>query len=458
MRNSAIGLLSIVLLLCTTPASASPGDTTVERGDLQLRLSSSGRVESVQRQRLDWKPEAFSGEVTIGELVRGPGSIRAGELIMRLVAEDLERELAEARRTLAAAISRNDLSQRERELELADQALRLDHSTVGNELAARTLQRWNDSESNRALEMNQLSTQASTDRLVDEREELSQLEKLYSGATLDSQTKDIVLDRARRSLKRSERYNAYALADHDYYIALLHSDRERDVRDAARTAALNLAHLKIRQEIGAIRHQLAAADTAHSLEESTRRVAKLETDRAALEVKAPFNGVLGVSARQSGESVQRGTNLAEVADPTRLRVRCSLPAESLRVAKEGSEVEVNFTALPDCSTIGRISQLAVIGSPEGDATTFPAVIDLPLGGHLPPVGMDTRIVVRGTLRDVLLVPSKSITTGPDGAKVVRRKHGDSIEVVTVRTGATDGVRTEIVEGLTPGDTIEVSDG
>ena len=462
-RTLAILCCGFTPLLATaavvTPWAAAPrGESIVTRGDIGLRIEKVGRVESANRARLDWKPEVYGGEIRVAEVVRATGTVRAGEVILRLVAKDLDRELAEAIRQLDASKLRLNTSERERAISEENSALAVTRAMFAADVAARELKRWQTYEDAKALEMRALQVQGGEDRLVDEREELSQLEKLYSGAALDSQTKDIVLDRARRSLKRTERFTFFSTRDGAIYVAELHTDAARRVSDAARDTALDLAHAIINQELGLIRNKLTKEDADHGLQDAQRRVDQLQADKAALEIKAPFDGVLAMTPRERGDELSRGANICEVSDPSKLRIRVDLSADSLRLVDVGSDVMVSFPAMPDRSGLGRISQLAAVGTASGESTVFPAVIDLNSAGTLPPIGLDARVEVRGSIKNALIVPLKAVTTAPDGSKIVRRKRGDSIEEVHVRVGASDGTNVEIIDGLAPGDTLEVADG
>ena len=56
-------------------------------------------------------------------------------------------------------------------------------------------------------------------------------------------------------------------------------------------------------------------------------------------------------------------------------------------------------------------------------------------------------------KDVLLIPNKSIKQNAQGQTIVKVVINQQVEERQVKLGLTDGVQTEVIDGLQPGDII-----
>ncbi len=420
-----------------------------------IRIKRPGRVESTQSEQLAWEPEAFRGEVVVSQVMKRLGPVAEGDVILVLEATDgeLDRQIDDAQRAAEFARQRQDLQAREQAMQAERMARNLERTQHALELAARSLARWEEYGKAKSLEMSQLNTQGAVDGLADQVEELSQLEKLYEGATLDGQTRDIVLERARRSLKRSERYTHYNISDGDYFRAVEFAEQDRKVRESAAEAELDARHAVEGQVIAVSRASMAAADASEQTENAQRQLDKLLKDRAGLQLRAEAAGLMGPISQQPQDKVGAGAPLATIVNPNALQVKISIPAEMTRIAKVGSPVAVHFGDLPALGCGGAISQISPFGRAEGDGTVFDAIVTLNPGAQPPPVGLASSVEIKGTLNDVLQINKKALSKNADGEQVVRVQRGESTVEVPVITGISQGEMIEIVSGLAPGDLV-----
>ena len=195
------------------PAVKVPKTAAVERGTLEIAVERPGRVESSRSDDVRLELEAFGGQVSVKEVVRRSGPVRAGETVATLEGKEFERGLDDLRTSVAEAHKRFEMQKQERAMQARQSVAGVERATLAAELAAQALELHRDYEAAKALEMADLSLKGSLDGLRDSRDELTQLEKMYAGTSLQSETKDIVLDRARRGVERGEIYTKYAKRD-----------------------------------------------------------------------------------------------------------------------------------------------------------------------------------------------------------------------------------------------------
>src|SRR4026209_1523008 len=109
---------------------------------------------------------------------------------------------------------------------------------------------------------------------------------MYSGTHLAQETKDIVLDRARRGVTMGEEWMKLAKNDdliaHEYR----HPMQDEQVHDALRWAKEDEAHAKVGVSNGEDRKAMDLESAERSLKDVQKRVNDLQADRALLEVVA----------------------------------------------------------------------------------------------------------------------------------------------------------------------------
>lgn len=178
------------------------------------------------------------------------------------------------------------------------------------------------------------------------------------------------------------------------------------------------------------------------------RVRQLED----LKVKAGMSGVLSQVPVEVGQQVGPGTNLARVADPTRLKAEVRIAETQAKDLRIGQEAEVDTRNGIIKGQVIRIDPTATGGT---------VGVDISLDGDLPP-GARPDLSVDGTviidrLPDVIKVGRPAF--GQENSTVMLFKLDGKGEAhrVQVRLGRTSVNEIEILEGLQPGDQVILSD-
>ncbi len=125
-----------------------------------------------------------------------------------------------------------------------------------------------------------------------------------------------------------------------------------------------------------------------------------------------------------------------------------LEAGRLRV---GMKAVVEVQAKPGQTFTGQLAAIA----PEVDERNrhFKIDIRVPNDGRTLLSGMyATARIVEATTANAILVPKEAVT-GRDGKRIVQKVQGDSVSIVEVVEGLSDGARVQIVKGLAAGDTV-----
>ena len=121
--------------------------------------------------------------------------------------------------------------------------------------------------------------------------------------------------------------------------------------------------------------------------------------------------------------------------------------------KVGQDATVTFDALPNKTFTGKVIGINTTGTVTSGVTTYPAIITLDSSGaDLYPNMSATANIITKIDNDVLLVPTSAVQTGGTGSTVRVLKNGQ-ITTLPVETGDSSNSQTEILSGLSEGDTV-----
>jgi len=254
------------------------------------------------------------------------------------------------------------------------------------------------------------------------------VEKLYVRA---------VNDPVRRGQLLLELYAPDILAAQEEYL-LAAKAAQRDPADRAleqaalrRLALLGLSDGQIRA--------LAASGKA------SRRVA----------VYATSDGIVSELGVREGMAVTPGTPMFSLLDLSSVWVTAEVPEAQAGWVAPGAAVEIDVPALPGRVLKGRVEY--IYPQLDGTTRTLQVRVRLPNPGLKLKPGMYARVGIQsGEAKESLLVPSEAVIgTGTRSVAIVA-EGGGRYTAVEIKTGDEADGRTEILEGLAPGQTVVVS--
>lgn len=145
----------------------------------------------------------------------------------------------------------------------------------------------------------------------------------------------------------------------------------------------------------------------------------------------------GTVVLESGKT-QASVNLSEI-DITKIKV--------------GQKVTITMDAFPDKTFSGKVSAINTNGSVSSGVTTYPTTItfDTTLDTIYPNMAVSATIIT-DVKSNVVLVPAGAIQTANDQSTVRVLKDGQA-STVTVEVGASNDTQTEVLSGISEGDTV-----
>lgn len=181
-------------------------------------------------------------------------------------------------------------------------------------------------------------------------------------------------------------------------------------------------------------------------------ISRIELDIDRSMVKAPFAGVVVAERTEVGEWVGQGDPVIELMSLYDLEISVEVPERYFRNINPGARATVGFESLPDFEVHGRVS--AVIPRANPQSRTFPIKIRVKNDKGRIGVGMLAKVSFpAGESYRATVVPKDAVITRGERRFVYRLDTDDTVQVVSVETGAGVGAWVAVQGQLEPGDKV-----
>jgi RND family efflux transporter MFP subunit len=204
-----------------------------------------------------------------------------------------------------------------------------------------------------------------------------------------------------------------------------------------------------RQQLEAARN--GAAQQYQSLLAARARVALAQKALDDTTVRAPFAGAVNERLVSVGDYVTKGMKVAVVMRVNPLRVRLTIPEQSLAGVSVGAPVSFEVEAFPGRQFTGTVRYVSPGLETNARALTIEAVVPNP-GSELKPGLFATARLEQPTKTAAVLVPAAAVHTA-GGSSRVYVVTGDHVEERIVTIGQTVDGQVEISNGLKAGDRV-----
>jgi membrane fusion protein, multidrug efflux system len=205
----------------------------------------------------------------------------------------------------------------------------------------------------------------------------------------------------------------------------------------------------------------ATVDTAQAAyDQATAGIAKTEALISQKLVRAPFDGELGVRHVEVGQFLTAGTQIVTLTDLSVLYANFTVTEKQSAQLKVGQTVRVRVDAYPNHNFEGKITAIEPQIAADTRNIRVQATLDNP--DHILKPGMfTTTTVVLPDKPAVVTLPETAVdyTLYGDSVFVINEKKDDDGKAnltavrTFVRTGNRIDGRTEILEGIKPGDRV-----
>ncbi|NIJ40720.1 membrane fusion protein (multidrug efflux system) [Parvibaculum indicum] len=236
-------------------------------------------------------------------------------------------------------------------------------------------------------------------------------------------------------------------------VGLERAEEEAAVRAAdARRVEAETAYDRARKLESRQYATTASLDERRSaLEEATANLEAARSRLADRQIRAPFDGVVGLRNISPGALVTPGTVITTLDDLDPIKLDFSVPATHISELVAGLEIEATSEALGGETFRGEISSVSPRVDPATRSTMARAVLPNPDLRIKPGLLMTVELMKRP--RQGVVVPEEALL--PEGEKnfvfVVHRARDNEVERREVKIGGRRPGQVEILQGLDAGD-------
>jgi HlyD family secretion protein len=472
-KKALLGLSGIVLIAataCSLPGQASDnGNAKVTRGDLEVSVTGTGSLTTRQEARLSFRTAGKIAEVTRSE----GETVSSGEKLASLETDTL----VLAKNQAAVDLAKAELGLSEAETGVTE--ARLAYATALNDLE------------------NARGTEETLNlAVVNARISLDQAQRTLSGtiAATDFYAVEASLNKARAWYDYANRMVSETTGDQlDTWLLALDSAKEK--LDIAQTeydntlAGYDTGEIAIKKQqveaaklaLASAEHTLAAhADTLtlqeskvataqHAIDQAEREVAyatqTIDLARQYLEMAeknlggavltAPFEGVIAGVQVKTGDEVEAGAPVINLVKPNELELVVEIDEIDVARVKVGQDVLISVDAFPDQEFNGTVASVFPVPTKVTGLVMYNVKLSLtaPEGTGLK-IGMRSSasiVVARKT--GVILVPNQAVKDDGSGGHYVDVIAGKKVEQRPVTIGVHDALHTEVLSGLSEGETV-----
>lgn len=204
--------------------------------------------------------------------------------------------------------------------------------------------------------------------------------------------------------------------------------------------------------------EVAVENARVNLQTAQNRLDIARDELGKAELRAPYDGiVVGVPARV-GELLTANyasRTVVKVVDPYRMEIEAEVDEIDVPGVKLGQPGVIKVDALPGLEMTGEVTFISILARQESGLVVYRVKVSFEvLDGTQLREGMTATVDIKTNERQgVLLLPDRTITQDSQGNATVKVMVGGQVEERPVTLGLSDGVQTEIVQGLTEGETV-----
>jgi len=216
-------------------------------------------------------------------------------------------------------------------------------------------------------------------------------------------------------------------------------------------AEYNLKQLRDVLHASGDRLELAEAQ----LELAGQAIAQARKNLDEATIKAPFAGVIATVYVDEGDNASVATPVVHLIDLNSMELIAEVDEIDIADVEVGQAAVIEVDALPNLRLKGTVKSISLLPKTLAGVLVYEVTIEL----DIPPnsglkVGMSATADIKIDERiGALLIPNRMVQEDSQGNTFVIVKAGEETQERPVVTGISDGLRTEIVSGLSEGETV-----
>jgi HlyD family secretion protein len=419
----------------------------VERGDLTVAVNSNGYIEISHDANLSF---GVSGRIE-KIFVKENDAVKQGQTLAKLDTGALELAVSQAEASLVQ--SRLTSASYEYELSVTkDKKAKLELALLNAQINLRTAQynldkakdvyRWPEVEKAQAeLDKAQTFLQYALDGLA----------AASTPAQVELWTRTVA--NAQANYAAAEAKLKAQLAGYDTEEVAIKKMQVEAAEKSVADAQRNLD--KLNEEIALRELQVQAGKGSVKLAEQS--LAEAQRNLAHAVITAPFDGVISRVRAEEGDTIAPTTPIFHLVDLNQMELNVELDEIDIAEVMPGQEAVITLDALPKKEFKGTVTAIYPLPNVVGGVVMYKVKINFtnPADSGIKAGMSASADIIISRKSNILLVPSRAIDEDAEGKSWVKVMASGRIETREVVTGLSDEFQTEIVSGLSEGDTVVI---
>jgi len=303
---------------------------------------------------------------------------------------------------------------------------------------------------------------------VDEGDVVKEGQALAVLAPVDTEALELALAQAELNLAQAEVSLAQAEAGQEQAEATL-EEAKYHLDQLERYHATYEERRIVKLQISAAESQVKAAEAQVQAAELAVDVARqaVEEAKSELEIEtitAPFYGIVTAVYVEEGNFIpapgMSQVTVVHLVDLTTMELGVDLDEIDIPGVALDQRAIITVDALPELQLEGRVARISPLPTVEAGVVLYKVKIgfDVPQGSGLK-IGMSAAAdIITNERSGILLVPNRAIKQDSQGNPMVWVMVGEQIKQRSVVVGISDGIHTEIVDGLEEGEIVVIELG
>ncbi len=444
-------------------AGQKPDLIPAERQTFEVTTTATGELAAARQIELRNQLEQ---PTTITEIIREGTQVNAGEVLVRLNADNIQQQIDEEMLRVAEARAELTVAENAYQIQLTDNDSTLRAAEVALALAELELRKWREGE----VVSRRQSLDLALEKATRERERLK--EKYEQAIALQAQgflSRD-ELKRDELALLEAEAALQTATLNRSVYEEFEYPRDEKTRLSDVDKAAAELEKVRRQNDSNLASREATLANRRQQLALREARLDKLREQRDLATIRAPSDGLVVYATSLNrdrwgnandgtldiGRTVQRNTPLIVLPDVSDMVASVRVHESLLGRIQRGQRATIRIDALGGRSVPGVISDIGVIAESGGfrdpNLREYTVRIALELGeirGAVKPSMRAEATIYLDRVVDALAVPVQSIFSD-SGVNYVLVPDRDRFKRVPVRVGRRSDRLAEVLAGLDAG--------
>ena len=448
-----------------------PKPHTVQCKPLKIEVTLDGYFVADQMAEIALRPEVWTRFKVLEALEHGT-PVKKGQVLIRFDTEKIEEELTDE--SIDQRIGELSLMQEEEEFPRNEKLLDLkyEQAKTEHEQLLEDFEYYTNTDRPFMVRIAEHRYNSAKEDLESQREELAQLEKMYAADELTEETEAIVLRRQRFEVATSELILELQADSRKYTLDVYLPREDENWARRLKESQLKFEQVKTQREMGSTRSKYELEKKRDTRVDSVERHAKLVSDRALMELRAPTDGVvyygrcikgkwsevstLAAKLRPFG-TVTPNTVLMTIVQQNPLHVETKLTEKNLPDFKPNQAAMITPGADDKLKLPGKVVEIKPIPDASGNFATH-LEVDLSDVPEWLVAGMTckTKVTVYEN-KNAILIPVDMVQTDEEDEtnKYVMLVESEEADPVRrdVKLGRSKDKLVEVLRGLNEGDQI-----